>query len=172
MSGHTCVYFLTDFLEFKTFSLLSSSDIISIEKHGLYNECTLFLTWKFLRQIGSAAARTHRHLTPPERDADVHRVCAGPHGHAERRPGAMHVRCFLVPDSGECGSGPDQPTEQRLGVGAVFAIHFQVLHGSVISCEMEALSSTEGITIKSFRGVSKLFHCARFHCMSHGDLQP
>lgn len=78
----------------------------------------MFSTPKFLRQVGFAAARTHRYVTPPERDADVHGVCAGPDGREGGEPRALHLRGLLVPDPGECGCGSDKPAEQRLGVGA------------------------------------------------------
>lgn len=78
----------------------------------------MFSTPKFLRQVDFAAARTHRYVTPPECDADVHGVCAGPDSREGGEPRALHFCSLLVPDPRECGCGPDQPAEQRLGVGA------------------------------------------------------
>lgn len=101
------------------------------------------LSCKFLRQIGFATARTHGHLTPPQRDADVHGVCAGPDGRAGGSPGAVHIRRLLVPDPGECGRGPDQPAQQRLGVRAPFCPHFQILPAFCKAVpEVEGLSHT------------------------------
>ena len=77
----------------------------------------LSLTCKFLRQVGFALARTCRHLTPPELNAAVHGVCAGPDGCARGEPRALCIRRLRVPDPGECSGGPDQPAEQGLGVG-------------------------------------------------------
>lgn len=80
----------------------------------------LSLTCKFLRQVGFALARTCRHLTPPELNAAVHGVCAGPDGCARGEPGALRICRLRVPDPGECGGGPDQPAEQGLGVGGPY----------------------------------------------------
>lgn len=66
---------------------------------------------------------------------------AGPDSRAGGSPGAVHIRCLLVPDPGECGRGPDQPAEQRLGVRAPFVIHLQILRAFCkFVSEMEGLS--------------------------------
>lgn len=96
--------------------------VVSIQKQACAS-----LSCEFLRQIGFATARTHGHLAAPQRDADVHGVRAGPDGCAGGPPRAVHIRRLLVPDPGECGRGPDQPAQQRLGVRAPFGPHFQIL---------------------------------------------
>lgn len=133
---------------------------LSIEKYCQWiwfiyrNEYHPFLTWKFLRQIGFDAARTHRYLTPPQCDANVHWMCAGPDSRERGKPRAVHICCLLVPDSGECGCGPDQPTEQRLGVGTHFVIYFRTCYAfcKFMSKMEEALSSTKDhILLKASR---------------------
>ena len=72
-----------------------------------------------LRRVGFAAAGAHGHPAPPERDAAVRGVRAGPDGRARGQPRALRVRRLPVPDPGERGGGPDRPAEQGLGVGAL-----------------------------------------------------
>ena len=129
------------------------------------NECAPLLNLQVSKTIGFAAARAHRHLPPPERNAVVHGVCAGPDGRARGRPGALRIRRLLVPDPGERGGGPDQPAEQRLGVGAPLPSISRGFLPSVNWCP-----SWGPCHPLKVMGVSELSPCARFHCVSQ-DLE-
>lgn len=92
--------------------------ILVVAMVGIQKWVCTSLTFNFLRQVGFALARTCRHLTPPELNAAVHGVCAGPDSCTRGEPRALRIGRLRVPDPGECGGGPDQPAEQGLGVGA------------------------------------------------------
>lgn len=63
-----------------------------------------------------AAARAHGHSDAPAYDALLHRLRPGDGGRSSWRHGARGVGRLSLPGPGECGGGPDQPAQQRVGV--------------------------------------------------------
>lgn len=63
-----------------------------------------------------AVARAHRHPDAPSNDALLHRLRPGDGGRSSWRNGAWGVGRLSLPGPGECGGGPDQPAQQRVGV--------------------------------------------------------
>lgn len=82
--------------------------------HGLV--VLLFQPVLHLNFVIPGTARAYRHSDAPADDAFIHRLRPGDGGSSSWWDGAWRVGRLPLPSPGECGCGPDQPAQQRVGV--------------------------------------------------------
>lgn len=66
--------------------------------------------------VTPGTARAYRHPDAPTDDAFIHRLRSGDGSSSSWWDGAWCVSCLPLPSPGQCGCGPDQPAQQRVGV--------------------------------------------------------
>lgn len=76
----------------------------------------IFLCVLHLIFVIPGTAWAYRHPDAPTDDAFIHRLCPGDGGSSSWRDGARRVGRLPLPSPGQCGCGPDQPAQQRVGV--------------------------------------------------------
>lgn len=95
------------------------------------------------------AAGAHRNSQAPQSDADVHRVCDGADGGAWREFRFVLFCCVSLSDSRECGSGPDKPTEQRMGVSTEEWSTYCLFVLEYFACCPVAMSTLEPVQVST-----------------------